>query len=92
VKGAGFAGVGGLVNSGNAGGPPYRPAFNAAGGTSADLWSIRYVHALSKRTELTAGYVKIKNKQNAAYQLYGTTNNAAGNDPSAIAIGFDHRF
>jgi predicted porin len=86
MKGAGFPGIGAT------GAPPYRPAFNAAGQTSADLYQIRYVHALSKRTELTAGYVKIKNKRNAAYQLYGTSANAVGNDPSAIAIGFDHRF
>jgi predicted porin len=86
MKGAGFPGIGAT------GAPPYRPAFNAAGNTSADLYQIRYVHALSKRTELTAGYVKIKNKRNAAYQLYGTSANQPGNDPSAVAIGFDHRF
>jgi predicted porin len=89
VKGTGFPG---FAAAGTSGGPPYRPAFNAAGGTSADLYQIRYVHRLSKRTELTAGYVKIKNKRNAAYQLYGTLNNAVGNDPSAVALAFDHRF
>jgi predicted porin len=85
MKGTGFPGIGTAA-------PPYRPAHNPAGGTSADLYQIRYVHALSKRTELTAGYVKIKNKANARYQLYGTSSNAVGNDPSAIAIAFDHRF
>ena len=67
-----------------------RPA--AGGDTGADLWQIRYVHTLSKRTELTAGYVKLKNDANARYQLGGLNNNQAGNDPSAIAIALDHRF
>jgi predicted porin len=89
VKGTNFGGIGG---AGGNFAPPYRPAWNAAGQTSADLYQIRYVHALSKRTELTAGWVKIKNKRNAAYQIYGTSTNQPGNDPSAIAIGFDHRF
>ena len=67
-----------------------RPA--AGGDTGVQLWQIRYVHALSKRTELTAGYVKIKNERNARYQLGGLNNAQTGNDPSAIAIALDHRF
>ena len=67
-----------------------RPA--AGGDTGVQLWQIRYVHKLSKRTELTAGYVKIKNERNANYPIIGTGFNQRGNDPSAIAIGLDHRF
>jgi predicted porin len=67
-----------------------RPA--AGADTSAALWQIRYVHALSKRTEFTAGYVKVKNDSNARYQLGGLNSNAPGNDPSAFAIALDHRF
>jgi len=80
-----FAGIG-------VGFPPYRPAFNAAGGTSAALYQIRYVLALSKRTEFTAGYSKMDNKNNAAYQLYGLSANAAGRDQSAFALALDHKF
>ena len=67
-----------------------RPA--AGSDTGTDLWQIRYVHALSKRTELTAGYVKIKNDANARYQLGGLNSNRTGQDPSAAVIALDHRF
>lgn len=67
-----------------------RPA--AGGNTGAQLWQIRYVHALSKRTEFTAGFVKLKNESAARYQLGGMVNASLGNDPSAIAIALDHRF
>jgi len=67
-----------------------RPA--AGGDTGVQLWQIRYVHALSKRTELTAGYVVVKNDGNARYQLGGLNNNNVGNDPSAAVIAIDHRF
>ena len=85
IGGTGFAGIG-------TGAPVYRPANNAAGGTGASVSSIRYVHALSKRTEFTAGYSKIDNKVNAAYQLYGMSSNGSGQDQSAFAMGLDHRF
>jgi len=85
VDGFGFAGIG-------TGAPVYRPANVAAGSTGASLWQIRYVHALSKRTEFTAGYVKLDNKANAAYQLYGLSSNRNGEDQSAFALALDHRF
>ena len=85
MGGFGFAGIG-------TGAPVYRPAVAAAGGTGASLWQIRYVHALSKRTEFTAGYVKLDNKANAAYQIYGLSANGAGQDQSAFALALDHRF
>lgn len=87
VKGNTTVGLG--TNSG------VRPAAvnnGATGNTGAALYQIRYVHALSKRTEFTAGYVKIKNDRFARYPLGGLNNAAMGNDPSAIAIALDHRF
>ncbi len=67
-----------------------RPA--SGGDTGARLWQIRYVHTLSKRTELTAGYVRLNNDRNAAYQRGGLSANGAGQDQSAFAFGIDHRF
>jgi len=67
-----------------------RPA--AGSDTGVDLYQIRYIHALSKRTELAAGYVKIRNDGNARYQLGGLNNNRVGQDPSAFVISMDHRF
>jgi len=88
IKSNGVAAFGGI----GAGAPPYRPAFNAAGGTSASLYQIRYVHTLSKRTEFTFGYAKMDNKNNAAYQIYGLSSNANGRDQSGFALALDHRF
>jgi hypothetical protein len=36
--------------------------------------------------------VKLDNKANAAYQLYGLSSNRVGEDQSAFALGLDHRF
>jgi len=70
-----------------------RPAIVAAGGEGAKQYQIRYVHTLSKRTEFTAGYVRIDNDANARYYLGGMTSNVrAGNDSDAWAVGLDHRF
>ncbi len=85
VGGFCFGGVG-------AGAPPYRPAFNAAGGTGASMYQICYTHALSKPTEFSAGYVKLDNKANVAFQLYGLGANGNGQDQSAFALALDHRF
>lgn len=62
------------------------------GSTGARLWQIRYVHTLSKRTELTLGYVRLNNDSNARYQLGGLSANGAGQDQHAFAFGIDHRF
>ena len=63
-----------------------------SGDTGARLWQVRYVHQLSKRTELTLGYVKLKNDRFAAYQLGGVSANGPGEDQSAFAMGMYHRF
>jgi len=70
-----------------------RPAIVAAGGEGAKQYMIRYVHTLSKRTEFTAGYVRIDNDANAAYYLGGMASTVrAGNDSDAWGVAVDHRF
>ena len=70
-----------------------RPAVNAAGSTGASQWQIRYVHMLSKRTELTVGYSRLDNKANANYEMGGTSTNVLpGSDSNAVAVGMVHKF
>jgi len=93
VSGAGAAALGAATGTSTALVPNVtRPAFNAAGATSAKLWQIRYVHALSKRTEMNVGYVRLDNGANASYQLGGVSSNVNGSDQSAWALSLDHRF
>jgi predicted porin len=79
-------GTGGAV----AGSGVTRPA--AGPDSGARLWQIQYVHTLSKRTELTAGYVKLNNKANAAYNLGGLSTPLAGENQDAFAMSIRHRF
>jgi predicted porin len=81
-------GTGGTV----AGNGVTRPAPNALGDTGAKLWQIHYVHTLSKRTELTAGYVKLDNDSRAAYNLGGLSTPLAGENQDAFAVTVRHRF
>lgn len=68
-----------------------RPA--AGPDTSAYLWQIRYVHMLSKRTELTAGFSRLENATNARYEIGGASNSVApGSDAHAFALAMKHRF
>ncbi len=68
-----------------------RPAANP--NTKADMWQIRYVYALSKRTEVTAGYSRTNNRANATYETGGSNSTQfAGADSSAFAVAFRHRF
>ncbi|MBI4194984.1 MAG: porin [Betaproteobacteria bacterium] len=67
-----------------------RPA--AGPDTSADLWTIQYVHGFSKRTELTLGYAKLDNDAAASYTLGGLSGSAAGNNQDAWGLGLKHRF
>jgi len=61
--------------------------------TGADMWQIRYVHMLSKRTELTLGYSKTNNRNAATYETGGATSTQyPGADSSAIAAGMRHTF
>ena len=61
--------------------------------TGVDMWQIRYVHMLSKRTELTLGYSKTNNRNAATYETGGTTSvQYPGADSSAIAASMRHSF
>ena len=87
VKGP--AGVGFGAGAPGAGG--YRPA--PGGNTGADLMQIRYVYTFSKRTEFTAGYVRLDNEAAAQYRLGGlSTAIAGGQNEDAWAIAVRHTF
>jgi predicted porin len=63
-----------------------------AGSTGAHLWQASYVHTLSKRTNITAGYVRLDNDSNARYGLGGVSSPTAGTDQSAWVVSMTHRF
>ncbi len=68
-----------------------RPAANPD--SKADMWQIRYVYALSKRTEFTAGYSRTNNRANATYETGGSDSTQfRGSDSSAFAIAIRHSF
>jgi predicted porin len=66
--------------------------------TGANLVSIGYDYALSKRTSLGVSYARINNESAAGYNLYtnaalnGTPNNAVGQDASQLYFGVRHAF
>ena len=66
--------------------------FLCSANTGVDLYSIRYVYAMSKRTEVNFGYAKVNNESAARYQLGGLNANGAGQDPSAFALNMTHSF
>ena len=91
--------TGGLASAvafGPAAGQRPLPTAIALGGytdTGASLASIRYVHNLSKRTELTLGYSRLDNKRNANYEIGGSSTTVSpGSDANAVAFGMVHRF
>lgn len=68
-----------------------RPASGA--NTGADMWQIRYVHELSKRTELGLGYSRTNNRSAGTYETGGATSTQyAGSDSSAIGGFMKHSF
>ncbi len=69
-----------------------RPAAVAAGSTGAKMWQLRYLHQLSKRTELSVGYVNLKNDTNATYDLGGVSGTGAGAKSRAFAYSIRHKF
>ncbi len=77
VKGNGIAQPGGL-----------RPAAVAGGSTGAKMYQIRYLHALSKRTEIGLGYNHVKNDTFAGYNLNGSGANGGGGGAAAGGNGF----
>lgn len=61
---------------------------NFADNSDSKAWSLAYKHALSKRTALYAGYVRVNNDDNAvSARMIGQTSNVAGG--SAANIGTD---
>ncbi len=63
--------------------------------SSADskLWSLGYVHPMSKRTVLYGTYAKMTNDSAATKSFFGAPSlGAAGYDPSTIQLGLQHAF
>ena len=86
-----LAGPNGSLALGPTSGAGYRPA--PGGGTGADLMQIRYVYTFSKRTEFTAGYVRLDNDANAGYRLGGLGGAVRnGSNEDAWAVGLRHTF
>ena len=74
-------------------GTPHNARPDANPNTGASMWQIRYVYALSKRTEFTAGYSRTNNKANATYETGGARSvQFAGSDSSALAVAIRHSF
>jgi hypothetical protein len=70
-----------------------RPVVTAASDTGAKMWQIRYVHDLSKRTWIGAGYVQLKADASANYTLGGlSAANGNGGKDRAFAVNMNHRF
>lgn len=67
--------------------------------TGATQWSIGYDRKLDRSTTIYVLYTKLDNDDNATYSLTspegstgGVIASAAGEDPSAISIGINHKF
>ena len=62
------------------------------GATGGNIWQIQYVYNASKRTEMTAGYVRLQNDANARYSLGGLSTPNAGANQDAIAVSIKNTF
>lgn len=62
--------------------------------TAAQSYAAKYAYSLSKRTELFAHYVKIKNDQAGSYTfgVNALTTVAPGADPEGFGVGVKHTF
>jgi predicted porin len=61
--------------------------------SKADMWQIRYVYAVSKRTEFNVGYSRTNNRANGIYETGGaSTTQFNGADSNAFAIAMRHSF
>jgi len=63
-----------------------------AGGTGASAWQMQYVYAASKRTEMTAGYIRLQNDSSARYGLGGLTAPQVGSSQDAFAVSIRNTF
>ncbi len=64
---------------------------DGAAGEDASGWSAYYLHALSKRTTLYAGYSQLSNEDGANYSI-GNITPAAGDKHRVMMAGMRHRF
>lgn len=78
------SGTGATVNllMGNAG----------AGNTGSKLYAIQYAYAMSKRTELNAGFAKVNNESAAKYALQSLGTATLGQNQDAWVFGIKHTF
>jgi predicted porin len=61
--------------------------------SGAVQYSIQYIHALSKRTNVAIGYVKVDNDTNGTANLTdGSTDVLPGDSASAVALTLQHTF
>jgi predicted porin len=61
--------------------------------TGASTWQVAYTYALSKRTTLFTGYVKVNNDDRAFYSFGGNGNSVRpGGDPGGFSMGMWHNF
>jgi predicted porin len=61
--------------------------------TGAANWQVTYAHALSKRTSLFTGYVKVNNDKFADYSFGGNpTTVRPGGNPGGFSMGMWHNF
>ena len=61
--------------------------------TGASTWQVAYTYALSKRTKLFTGYVKVNNDSLASYSFGGNANSVKpGGDPGGFSAGMWHNF
>lgn len=68
-----------------------RDESDGAAGEDASGWSAYYLHALSKRTTLYAGYSQLSNESGANYAI-GNITPAAGDNHRVMMAGMRHRF
>lgn len=62
-------------------------------GTGASMYSVSYLHSMSKRTTATIGYSVVDNDSAGQYNFAGGTSNIfAGDKSSVFFIGLDHNF
>ncbi len=66
------------------------------GNFDATQWSVNYVHPLSKRTDVYAGYSRLKNQRASSYSVSDATGAFSGVTPGAstsiFAVGIKHVF
>ena len=86
TKGNYGSGTGGALLVGN------RVANGGLGNTGATIAQIQYVYSASKRTEMTAGYVTLKNDSAARYSLGGLAVPLAGSNQDAFAVSIKTTF